>query len=163
MPTALIGTAYSQTLTATGTAPLSWTVIQRRAASGLTLGSSTGIISGMPTALGVFTSTVSATNAGGRKLPTTEPDGERPVTPPSIGTTSPLPSAADRTAYSQTLTATGTTPMTWTVTSGALPSGLTLGSSTGAISGMPTALAFFTLTVTATANVRRLQLQYSSA
>jgi hypothetical protein len=69
---------------------------------------------------------------------------------PSIVTTSPLPAALTGTAYSQTLKATGTTPMTWTVTGGALPSGLTLGSSIGAISGTPTALGIFTPTVTVT-------------
>jgi hypothetical protein len=57
-------------------------------------------------------------------------------------TTTLLASGQVGTAYSQTLTATGgTTPYTWTLTSGTLPSGLTLNSSTGLISGTPTAAA----------------------
>jgi len=72
------------------------------------------------------------------------------VTPPSILTTSPLPGAVTGSAYSQTLAATGTTPLTWSVTTGALPSGLSLGSSTGIISGTPTALSVSTFIVRAT-------------
>ncbi|HEY6401242.1 MAG TPA: Ig domain-containing protein, partial [Blastocatellia bacterium] len=51
--------------------------------------------------------------------------------------------------YSQTLTAMGgTAPFTFTVSSGALPPGLTL-SSAGAISGTPTAAGSFSFTVQA--------------
>lgn len=52
-------------------------------------------------------------------------------------------------AYSQTLTATGTTPITWSAISGSLPPGLTLNSSTGVISGTPTATATAIFTVKA--------------
>src|SRR5437660_2444882 len=46
---------------------------------------------------------------------------------PSITTTSPLPSATTGVLYSQTLTATGGfTPYIWRVSSGTLPTGLTL-------------------------------------
>ena len=150
LPTALTGTAYSQTLTATGATPMTWTVTSGALPSGLTLGSSTGTISGMPTALGVFTPTLTATNAGGSNSRQLSLTVNAPATPPSIVTTSPLPAALTGAAYSQTLTATGTTPMTWTVTGGALPSGLTLGSSTGTISGTPTTTGVFAPTVTAT-------------
>jgi len=60
------------------------------------------------------------------------------ITPPTITTTS-LPSATVGTAYNATLTATGDTPITWSVQSGSLPNGLTLNASTGVISGTPTA------------------------
>src|ERR1700755_771011 len=59
-------------------------------------------------------------------------------TPLSITTTS-LPGGQVNRAYSATLVATGgTAPLSWTISSGALPAGLTLASS-GAISGTPTA------------------------
>ena len=58
---------------------------------------------------------------------------------PTIVTGSPLPSGAVGTAYSQALQATGgSAPYGWSVASGSLPSGLSLGTGTGLISGMPT-------------------------
>jgi GH18 family chitinase len=71
------------------------------------------------------------------------------ATPPIITTTS-LPSAHVRTAYSDTLTASGTAPITWAVTSGSLPPGLSL-SSSGAISGTPSSTGTYSFTVQAQA------------
>ena len=57
----------------------------------------------------------------------------------SITTTSPLTNGIVGTAYSQTLAATGgTTPYTWSITTGILPAGLALNASSGAITGTPT-------------------------
>jgi uncharacterized repeat protein (TIGR01451 family) len=68
----------------------------------------------------------------------------------SITTTS-LPGGVVGSAYSQTLAATGgVTPYTWSVSSGSLPAGLSLDSSTGTISGTPTAVGTSTFSVTAT-------------
>ena len=64
-------------------------------------------------------------------------------------TTDSLPNGTEGTSYSQTLTATGTTPITWSVTSGSLPAGLTLNND-GTITGTPTAQGESTFTVTAT-------------
>lgn len=58
--------------------------------------------------------------------------------PPSITSTSPLPSGVQGTAYSFTFSATGGTgARTWSVSSG-LPPGLSLNSATGQLSGTPT-------------------------
>jgi hypothetical protein len=58
--------------------------------------------------------------------------------PLNITSTSPLADGTTGTPYSVTLTKTGgTAPYTWTVTSGSLPSGLTLDPDTGEISGTP--------------------------
>ena len=55
-------------------------------------------------------------------------------------TTTSLPAAATGLAYSQTLAAAnGTSPYTWSVSSGALPSWASLNTSTGAITGTPSA------------------------
>ena len=70
-------------------------------------------------------------------------------TAPSLSTStpSPLPQGTVGVAYSQTLSASGgTSPYTWSVTSGALPGGLAL-SSSGTISGAPTAAGTFGFTV----------------
>jgi uncharacterized protein (TIGR02145 family) len=69
-------------------------------------------------------------------------------TAPTI-TTASLPDGTAGTAYSQTLMATGDTPITWNIESGALPGGLTL-SAAGVISGNPTTANTFTFTVKAT-------------
>lgn len=70
---------------------------------------------------------------------------------PTITTTT-LPNGTVGTAYNQTLIADGTAPITWSVTGGSLPDGLSL-SEDGVLSGTPTAETAekdFTFTVTAT-------------
>lgn len=67
-------------------------------------------------------------------------------------TTDSLPNGTVGTAYNQTLIADGTAPITWSVTGGSLPDGLSL-SEDGVLSGTPTAETAekdFTFTVTAT-------------
>lgn len=69
-----------------------------------------------------------------------------------IAQTSPLPNGNVGNVYSQTLTVSGPTlgTVTWAVTAGALPDGLTLNTSTGEISGTPTVDATFNFTITVT-------------
>lgn len=71
----------------------------------------------------------------------------------AITTSSPLPAAAIDVSYSVFLQGSGgTTPYSWSVTSGALPTGLILDSATGEISGIPTSAVgspyIFTITLT---------------
>ena len=74
------------------------------------------------------------------------PDG----TAPTITTTSLLEYAIKGDAYSATLTATGSKPITWSLKSGSsLPSGLNL-TSNGVISGTPTVSGDYDFTVVAT-------------
>jgi Putative Ig domain len=71
------------------------------------------------------------------------------ATPPAITTTT-LPGGAIGTAYSATLEASGGAgTLTWTVTTGAPPAGLSL-SSAGTISGTPSAIGTSTFAVTVT-------------
>jgi hypothetical protein len=72
---------------------------------------------------------------------------------PSIVNTSPLPAATIGVSYLVTLTATGTTPVTWSITSGTLPAGLSLDSALGKISGTPTATGTATFTAQAANSV----------
>ena len=64
-------------------------------------------------------------------------------------TTDTLPNGKVGGAYSHTLTADGTAPITWSIDSGNLPAGLSLNKDTGEISGMPTAEGTSTFTVKA--------------
>lgn len=70
-----------------------------------------------------------------------------------ITTTDPMPDGSVGNAYSQALTETGGSgTLSWIVTAGALPDGLTLNSSTGLISGIPTDNGVFNFTVTLTSD-----------
>ena len=70
-----------------------------------------------------------------------------PAAQPAITTTS-IPNGTRNIFYSTTFAATGTTPITWSVSSGSLPPGLTL-STAGVLSGTPTQTGNFTFTVRA--------------
>ena len=67
LPAGQVGSAYNQTLTATGgTAPYQWTVTSvggNTLPSGLILHSTTGVLDGVPTQAGTFTFTVQARDA----------------------------------------------------------------------------------------------------
>ncbi|MGA7684925.1 MAG: putative Ig domain-containing protein [Terriglobales bacterium] len=147
------GSAYTQTLQATGgVSPYSWTVTTGTLPTGLSLNSSTGVISGTPTGSSA-TFTVTATDS---ETPTPQTANKQltiTVNPQLAVTTASLPAGTVGTAYNQTLGATGgITPYTWAVTVGSLPAGLTLNSTTGAITGTPTGpltgAVNFTVTVT---------------
>lgn len=143
-----IGTAYSQTFTASGgTEPYDFLISAGALPSGLTLNS--GVLSGTPTAAGTFNFTVQATDthnyAGTRAYSVT-------IAPPTIALApATLPGGSTGVAYSQTVSASGgTAPYSYAVTAGALPVGLTLAPSTGAITGTPTTAATSNFTITAT-------------
>lgn len=74
------------------------------------------------------------------------------VNSPSV-TTSSLAVGTVGAAYSQSVAATGgTTPYTWSISSGALPAGLSLNASSGEISGLPTTAGTSNFTVKVTDN-----------
>jgi hypothetical protein len=64
-------------------------------------------------------------------------------------TTVSLPNATQNVAYSQQLQATGTAPLTWIVTGGTLPAGLSL-TTAGLLQGTPTEVGSQTVTITVT-------------
>jgi len=153
LPNGTVGTAYSQTLAATGgTTPYTWAISSGSLPAGLSLAASTGAITGTPTASGTsnftarVTDNVSATATKALSIV---------VNAAALTiTTSSLPGGTVGTAYNQTLTATGgTTPYTWAISSGSLPAGVSLGASTGAITGTPTASGTSNFTARVTDNV----------
>ena len=145
-----VDTFYSQTLEASGTAPITWSAPWGTMPSWLTL-SPAGVLSGTPTMSGSFTFTVEAANDAGSDTATFTLTVEAVTvvpTLPTITTASTLTGASAGAFYSQTLSASGTAPITWTLTSGSLPAGLSL-SPAGVISGTPTAAGTFTFAVRA--------------
>ena len=155
LPTPTVGTPYSQTISALGIhPPFTFSVSSGTLPAGLTLDSSTGVISGTPSSSATTLFTLTATDANG--CTATRSHSITPLCPAISITPSSLAQGTVGTAYSRTLAASGgTAPYgSWTVTSGALPTGLTLNASTGVISGTPTAPASpatsFTVRVTDT-------------
>jgi len=147
LPAATSGTAYSQTLIASGgTGTYTYSITAGALPAGVAL-SGAGVISGTPTTSGSFNFTVTAKDGDGF---TGSKAYLLAVMAPTI-TLSPatLTAATAETAYSQTLIASGgTAPYAYVVTTGVLPAGLTL-SSAGVISGTPTAGGTFSFTITA--------------
>jgi len=142
LPSGQVGVAYSTTLTATGgTSPYTWSLTSGTLPAGLTLNSSTGVISGTPTAPVTNASLTFKVTDSGTPAQTAPKTLTLTIAPATLAiTTTLLPNGQVGVAYSKTLAATGgTTPFTWSITSGTLPGGLSLNASTGAITGTPTA------------------------
>lgn len=154
LPNATTGQAYSAMLGATGgVGPYAWSLVSGALPAGLSLNASNGAITGTATTAGTasFTAQVadsqSPADTASRSLQLTVVS---PSYPPLEITTTTLPNAKRNKNYSRTLAATGgLAPYAWSVVSGALPPGLALNSGTGAISGRPTAIGTYALTVQA--------------
>lgn len=141
--------AFSQALTVEGTPPFTFSVSAGSLPAGLALNSSTGLISGTPSASGSYSFTIQATNAAGSDSQAYSGTVTSSPVAPTITTTS-LTSLTQGSSFSQTLSATGTAPIAWTISAGTLPAGLSLNSSTGSITGTPTGTGAYSFTVQAT-------------
>jgi len=163
LPAATTGSAWSQTLSATGgSAPYTWTA--HGLPAGITLNAATGALSGTPTTAGSFTFSVTAKEAGNVSATASYTLVVGAVTPgvtlavtPAAGA---LPAATTGSAWSQTFAVSGgTAPYRWQL-SGALPAGLTF--SDGSLKGTPTTAGSSAFTLTATdANGVAVQAAYT--
>ena len=143
------GAVFSQSLAVDGTPPFTFSVSAGTLPAGLSLNSSSGLISGTPAASGSYSFTIQALNAVGSDSQAYTGTVTASAVAPTITTTA-LNSLTQGSAFSQTLAATGTAPLTWTISAGTLPAGLSLNSSTGAITGTPTGTGAYSCTVQAT-------------
>ena len=151
LPEGRIGQPYSARVQATGgIGALAWAVSAGTLPSGLALNQSTGVISGTPMLpVGTSSVTVRIQDAAGQSATKALSITINPFNVPKITTTT-LQGGTVGQAYSQTLQATGGFgALTWSVTGGSLPAGLTLNSA-GTISGTPATAGNSNFTVTAT-------------
>jgi large repetitive protein len=163
IPNGMVGLAYHTTVAATGgLAPYAFSVSTGTLPAGVTIASGTGVLSGAPTTAGTSTFTVKVSDA---EVPAVTAVQSYSVTvfPTLAITTASLPAVNIGVAYTTTLTATGgVAPYKFTVTTGTLPAGLTLNSTTGVLSGTPSAAGSFAFTITVTdsaTNVVRLEIK----
>jgi hypothetical protein len=182
-PSGTVGVPYSFTFTGAGgcgpALPYQFTIIGGNLPPGLSLAMS-GLVSGTPTQAGSFSFwvnlsdqnppsadwcrpaqaqrefTIVINGSGGSPAPT-----PGPVAAPSI-TTSSLPEANVGSSYSTSFAASGGGAQSWSIASGSLPSGLTLGSN-GVLSGTPQNAGNATFTVKVTSNGASSQKQFTLA
>jgi hypothetical protein len=144
------GTAFSVTVSATDPdgGAISYSVTTGSLPSGLTLASTSGVISGTPSTSSPSTFSITATDLGGNEV-------ARSFTLLNVGpvwVTSSLGTTNNGASYSLQLSATDDAGVSsYTITAGALPTGLTM-TSGGLISGTisQTAFTVYTVTVAAT-------------
>ena len=143
LPGGLTGVAYSATVATSGCAAPAFSISVGSLPTGLSINASTGVISGTPSGT-TESFTVAVADANGN-----------PTAPLSITITTPvvctitttsLPNGTIGTAYSQTVGTTGCAAPTFSVSAGALPTGLSIDGSTGVISGTPSAGGAFSFT-----------------
>ena len=147
VPVATVSSPYSLQMTASVPDSKTWVIEAGALPTGLTLGTTSGLISGTPSVAGTYTFTVRAEinpqRVDTKTLAITVRERvavASALTPPSeVGVPFVMPLSATG----------GTGVFTWAVTSGALPSGMGL-TPTGAIVGKPTQAGRFGFTVTAT-------------
>jgi uncharacterized repeat protein (TIGR03803 family) len=156
LPAASVGEPYSTAIGVSGgVQPYTFSITAGSLPSGLTLNSSTGLISGTPTQAGTSSFSVLVQDSNPLTVATATASFAMTVVVPLVITSTTLPADRVGIAYSQTLTASGgTPPYTWSLSgTSVLPTGLSL-SPQGVISGTPTTAGTtnFTLQVTDSAS-----------
>ena len=151
LPPGTVNLAYSATLQASGgTAPYSWAISSGSLPVGLFLDGSTGVISGTPTTSQTSDFSVRVTDSS---MQTTTQQLSITIDPALVISTTALADGTVNVAYSTTVEAAyASLPVSWSLTpnSKSLPTGLSLDSSTGVISGTPTATGTSDFTVMVT-------------
>lgn len=139
-----VNTYYSDGVTAS--AATSYSLYSGSLPPGVSLSSNTGAISGTPTTAGTYSFRVSANNSYGTTQTATLSITINPLAPVWTDQTIASPAIKDA-AYSDGVAATN--QASYRISSGALPTGISLNTSSGAIAGTPTAEGTANFTVQA--------------
>jgi uncharacterized protein (TIGR03437 family) len=147
--TPVIGQTYSVQCTAAGgNSPYQYSAAGLP--NGVNINSTTGLVTGQPTALGPFSATVKIvdSSAPGTRTTSTILSGTV-VPPPLIISCPPVGTPVQGRLYNlQCMGSGGTPPLAWSAAG--LPKGLSINPTSGLISGIPTVLGVFSATVTLT-------------
>lgn len=151
-PNVASGAAYTGSVTPSGGhSPYTYAVQTGALPTGITLNASTGAISGSSTSVGSYAGTFRVTDVGGRTADTASFAFD--VTA-ALSISKSFTDTTENASYSGSATAAGgATPYTYSVFSGALPTGLSLNTSTGAVTGTPTTPGTFTFVIRVTDNL----------
>lgn len=148
--TARLGVPYRSTVSATkGVSAYAYSIVAGALPQGLTLNPSTGVISGSPAISGSFGYRVRIQDSQGSSVDSDFAMYVIPRTPPPT-LRCPLPSGAPGSAYNSGLSLNASGNITYSISSGSLPTGLTLDPQTGRISGASPAIGFFEFNAVAT-------------
>ena len=165
-PSGTLGVPYSYTFSlspGSGSPGATWTVDSGALPPGLTLSSNdrTATVYGTPTQAGSFRFFLKVRDAPGPWVCCTEEEFTIVVDPGlSIATSADLPAGNVGAAYGYQLATSGGTAQTWTLSSGALPTGMSL-SPEGALIGTPTQAALAQFTVRAVDGSRIAAKQFT--
>jgi hypothetical protein len=147
IPAAQSGSAFSYQLAAAGgKPPYQWALTGGLLPGGLSLATGTGIISGTPSLAGTFNFTVDVTdsNSGSARKALAITVAPMQLTLNAAATLDGLKGTAFN--YQPAVSG-GTPPYSWSISAGSLPSGLTLNTTTGALTGTPSVSGIFGFTL----------------
>lgn len=131
-----------------GVPPYSFSISLGALPMGVTLNTTSGVITGTPSLAGNYTFTGTVADSTGTSAGTTSAPCSVSVAP-AVAMACPANKVTVRTAYSSAIGVLGgVSPYQFSVSSGVLPTGLTLDSSSGAITGTPTLTGTFSFTAT---------------
>lgn len=147
--TSLYGADYAQTISVTGgTAPYAFAIEAGALPEGLTLDPTSGAISGTPRQTGRFSMLLAIRDSAGNRAQRSfalEVDA-LPFTPDFPAA---IPPATGGESYQASLAVSGDLPITYVVSQGALPPGLSLDPASGTLTGTATQAGTFSFEITA--------------
>jgi hypothetical protein len=149
LPSVVVLGNFSAQLSATGgTAPYTWAMANGAIPTGVSLNTTTGVLSGTAMAIGNFTFVAQVTDSQAQAAQKVFTVTVNPL--PLEIAVSALSSVVRGTNFNGQATATGgVQPYTWSIAAGALPAGVNLNAVSGTISGTPTLVGDFAFTVEA--------------